>query len=304
MSRPKVLFVDDEERIVRLLRMTFRDLYEVFTANRGAEALAILREHDIDVLVSDQRMPEMTGIELLSQARQISPATVRILLTGYSDLIAIIGAVNEGEVFRFLNKPWNQDEIKAVLAEATQIAMAARQAAESMAVAEVAREDAPPLAKAVMLLSLDGVASDRHEVMEMFMEDYSVIPARSIDEAKEILATVHDVGVIIADCQETEQETVEMLADLARAQPSMTIIILVSVVDSDMVVKLINEAKIYRFAMKPIRPNVFRLAVAAAIKEHNRRLAAAPFRPVPEIEAKPGMVSSIVSSLARFTKVW
>lgn len=304
MSRPKVLFVDDEERIVRLLRMTFRDLYDVFTASGGAEALAILREHSIDVLVSDQRMPEMTGIQLLSETRQISPDTIRILLTGYSDLIAIIGAVNEGEVFRFLNKPWNQDEIKAVLAEAVQVAMASRVASGSRAAADAGREDAPPLATAVMLLSLDGVARDRHEVMEMFMGDYSVIPASSIHEAKEILAAMRDIGVIIADCQDTEEETVDKLADLARTQPSLTIIMLASVVDSEMVVKLINRANIYRFAMKPIRPNVFRLAVAAAIKEHNRRLAVVPYRPAMETEAKSGMVSSIVSSLSRFTKVW
>ena len=104
-TRATVLFVDDEERVVNLLRMIFRTQYDVLVATSGAQALQIIKERRVDVLVTDQRMPGMTGIELLTQARECSPHTIRLLLTGYTDLAAIVGSVNEGEVFRFLNKP-------------------------------------------------------------------------------------------------------------------------------------------------------------------------------------------------------
>ena len=101
-----ILFVDDEIRVVNLLRISFRDKYKVLIATSGRDALEIMRTTPVDVLVSDQRMPEMLGIELLEKARQSHPGTIRILLTGYSDLSAIVGSVNDGEVFRFINKPW------------------------------------------------------------------------------------------------------------------------------------------------------------------------------------------------------
>ncbi len=310
MTRPKVLFVDDEERIVRLLRMMFRDTYEVFTAVRGERALEIMAEHEIDVLVSDQRMPEMTGIELLSKARRQWPETVRILLTGYSDLVAIIGAVNEGEVFRFLNKPWNQDEIRQVLADAV------RTAAEARQVVGISRElpaiDGTPLAKAVMLLSFDGLANDRHEVMEMFGDDYTIITARDVEEALDISRTVKNIGVIIADYKTEDRERAAMLADLAKREPSITIVLIAQSIETDVIIEMINNAKIYRFAMKPIQPNVFRVAVGAALQEHNRRLVMMPVtdKIIPAVPqsgergAEPGMVTSIRKSLSRFTKVW
>lgn len=109
--KAKILFVDDEERVVNLLKMMFRSTHEVFTATSGKAALEIIETHSIQVIVSDQRMPGMLGTELLSTVRKVSPNTMRILLTGYSDLAAIVGSVNDGEIFRFVNKPWNNEEI-------------------------------------------------------------------------------------------------------------------------------------------------------------------------------------------------
>lgn len=104
-QRARVLFVDDEERIVKLLHMIFRQKYEVLTASDGQKALELVKNQKIDVVVSDQRMPRMQGHELLAEVKKVSPHTVRVLLTGYTDLVSIIGAINEGEVYRFLNKP-------------------------------------------------------------------------------------------------------------------------------------------------------------------------------------------------------
>lgn len=316
--RPKILFVDDEERIVRHLKMIFRRKYDVRTATSGEEALEILRGTHIHVLVSDQRMPHMTGIQLLSKAREISPNTMRLLLTGYSDLVSIIGAVNEGEVYKFLNKPWNQDEITAVIAECVEHALviadsppAAGPGSVPAAVAAAEAEpDAglrgfgPPLANAVSLLALDGVASNRLEIMEMFADDYLVLGAASVAEAAELLET-HNVGVIVADANVASNDTVELLQVLRRIRPALTAVVITSEPESDTVIKLINEAQIFRFAMKPVQPNIFRLAVHAAMKEHHRRLVyPAPLTTDAAGAGNGTLVQSIVTSLARFTKIW
>ncbi|GAF91138.1 unnamed protein product, partial [marine sediment metagenome] len=121
-ERATVLFVDDEERILRSLRMQFRGRYDVLTAGSGAEAIEVVRGRLVHAVVSDQRMPGMLGAELLSRVRDISPATMRLLLTGYSDMQAIVASVNEGEIFRFIEKPWQPQRLLEAVEQAVQIA--------------------------------------------------------------------------------------------------------------------------------------------------------------------------------------
>lgn len=104
-DKARILFVDDEKRVLNSMRGLFRREYELFLASEGSEAIRMASENDIDVIVADQRMPGMTGIELLAKMKEKSPRTVRILLTGYADPSAVEGSINIGEVFRFLSKP-------------------------------------------------------------------------------------------------------------------------------------------------------------------------------------------------------
>jgi len=104
-DKARILFVDDEKRVLNSMRGLFRRDYELFLANAGAEAVRIASENEIDVIVADQRMPGMTGVEVLAKIKEKSPRTVRILLTGYADPSAVEGSINIGEVFRFLSKP-------------------------------------------------------------------------------------------------------------------------------------------------------------------------------------------------------
>lgn len=120
-EKATILFVDDEERILRSLKMLFKSQYNVKTTTDGNEAIEILKNNPVHVLVSDQRMPIMPGVEVLRQAREVSPNTMRLLLTGYSDLTAIVGSVNEGEIFRYINKPWDNQEIKTTIEKAAEI---------------------------------------------------------------------------------------------------------------------------------------------------------------------------------------
>ncbi|MDH3351313.1 MAG: response regulator [Gammaproteobacteria bacterium] len=104
-DKARILFVDDEKRVLNSMRGLFRREYELFLATEGAEAVRIATENDIDVIVADQRMPGMTGVEVLAKIKEQSPRTVRVLLTGYADPSAVEGSINIGEVFRFLSKP-------------------------------------------------------------------------------------------------------------------------------------------------------------------------------------------------------
>lgn len=112
--RPRtLLLVDDEPHILAALKRLFRrDGYRVLTAGSGAEGLAVLREQAVDVIVSDQRMPGMCGVDFLRQAKQLCPHTVRMTLSGYTDLQSIIDAVNEGAVYKFLTKPWDDERLR------------------------------------------------------------------------------------------------------------------------------------------------------------------------------------------------
>jgi DNA-binding NtrC family response regulator len=110
-----ILVVDDEEEILFSLRGLLRQDFELHTAASGAEALDIMRRHAIHVLMTDQRMPQMTGVELLEQSRAVCPEAVRIVFTGYADIKAVIDAVNQGQIFRYLTKPWDPDELVAAL---------------------------------------------------------------------------------------------------------------------------------------------------------------------------------------------
>jgi len=107
-----ILLVDDEKSILNsIIRLFLNEKYEILTAASGKEALQIMEENDVSLIISDHRMPEMTGVEFLSLAKDIAPDAIRIMLTGYADLEASINAINEGEVYRFITKPWNDEEL-------------------------------------------------------------------------------------------------------------------------------------------------------------------------------------------------
>lgn len=112
----QVLLVDDDANILRGYQRRLRKEYDLLLANGGAEGLELLREHkNVSVIVTDMQMPSMNGIEFLTQARTIAPDTVRMMLTGNADLQTAANAVNEGEVFRFLNKPCDSDRLKKAI---------------------------------------------------------------------------------------------------------------------------------------------------------------------------------------------
>lgn len=116
---PTLLFIDDETNILAALKRLFRPLgYNIFTAESGAEAIAILEKETVDLVICDMRMPQMSGAEVLEQVRTRWPDIVRILLTGYADLGSTIAAINRGEIYRYISKPWDDNDITLIVRDA------------------------------------------------------------------------------------------------------------------------------------------------------------------------------------------
>lgn len=241
--RPRVLFVDDEERILSGLKLLFNQLYEVHLATGGDRALELLGQHHFHVIVSDQRMPHMTGTELLSKARLASPNTVRILLTGYSDLAAIVGSVNEGEVYRFASKPWNTQDIRNTLAEAVAIGQALESAPEPQA------NDSKP-EEAVLFLD-----SDREVYLaarDLFGSTYRVLYASDLASALQALRD-EKIGVLVADIEDDQRSHQTFFKLLKQEHPEIVTIAMTTASDSELVIELINQARIFRFLNKPLK---------------------------------------------------
>jgi len=121
-ARPfSVLIVDDEEAILESLELTLSEDYQVFTATGGREGLAILEREDIALVIVDQVMPEMSGVEFLEQVIAREPATVRMMLTGYADLQSIVRAINDGRIYRYIQKPWEPDQLRLDVKRALEV---------------------------------------------------------------------------------------------------------------------------------------------------------------------------------------
>jgi len=116
----RILCVDDEQNVLRALtRLFLDDPYEILTAPSGAEGLLILDRYGaVPVVISDHRMPGMSGVEFLTEVRNRWPDTVRIVLSGYADTGAVVSAINEGQIYRFVAKPWNEDELRVTVVNA------------------------------------------------------------------------------------------------------------------------------------------------------------------------------------------
>lgn len=119
-ERPRILIVDDEPDVVATLEYLFRRRYRVLTATSIEEALACLEREDVQVILCDQRMPGLTGDRLLVRARALRPEAIRILLTGYADIQAVVRAINEAGIFRYVLKPWDSVELEAIVAQAVE----------------------------------------------------------------------------------------------------------------------------------------------------------------------------------------
>lgn len=121
MEKIKVLYIDDEQDNLSAFKSSYRRIFDVYLAENAVKGRKILNEHPIEVVIADQRMPGITGVEFFESILEVYPNPIRILLTGYSDIKAVEDAINKGQVYRYVNKPWNEFELKSTIENAYHI---------------------------------------------------------------------------------------------------------------------------------------------------------------------------------------
>lgn len=120
-NKVNVLYVDDEVGNLTAFKASYRRFFNVFTAASAKEGKKIMDENDIEVILTDQRMPEMTGVEFLQSLIELYPDPIRILVTGYSDINAIKDAINKGQIYKYVEKPWDNDYLKMIIDKAYEV---------------------------------------------------------------------------------------------------------------------------------------------------------------------------------------
>ena len=274
----KVLCVDDEPHELRALQWLLNRDFEVHTAVSAQEGLRRLHSHDFDVVVSDQSMPEVSGMDFLREVRRVAPRAMRILLTDCADFDAMVRSVNESEVFRFISKPWDIKELPKLIAEAAQIARA-----------DVASAP-PPEAKAAAA----GMAS-RHEVTTVALHGAESILL--IDDNPEVHAAVNQacgncvqvrhaynladavrmlnekpVGVIVFEVHVGKLDATRLVRLMKAKHPETVSVVFSGQNDAEVVMTLINQGQIYRSIPKPFKPGFIRIVLDAALKRHRELL--------------------------------
>lgn len=269
-EKAKILFVDDEPQILVSLRALFRAKYQVFIANSGEQALEIVKAEHIHAVISDQRMPGMLGHEVLSRIKHISPNTMRLLLTGYSDLKAIMASINEGEVFRFINKPWDNAELRRIVDSAVHIAqntMGSIRLDEFPAAEQI--ESQPQQTAGSAILVMDDAADTLAKVRQLYAAKNPVIAAETIDHAVQLLGS-SDVAVVVCDIAIKQQDTTEFVKVLKQQYPLIMTIILTEAIDAEVAVELINQGQIFRYISKPLNADALEQSLRHAFWIYQR----------------------------------
>ncbi len=292
-----VLCVDDEPAILRSLQWLLKKEFDVQVAASGQEALAMVGHDKFDVVISDQRMPGMMGSDLLREVRKVSPRSMRILLTGYSDLQAILRSVNDGEVFRFVNKPWNIKELPGIIANAASIAKSHRAPPP-----EGGGDDSGFGIGEEFILLIDDDPGMGALISEAVGDEVRVYQVTTLAEAAAAFDD-HHVGIILSDTRVANMDTTTMLKVLKQQHPDIVTVVYTATSDAVDVITLINQGQIFRFIPKPVKATMLRQALRAAAHKRLELRAnpAAGRRHTVEVvaeQARQDMFKAIQSSAA------
>lgn len=288
-KKGRVLCVDDEPHVLRALQWLLQKDFDIQTAGSAQEALRLVARQDFDVVVSDQRMPGVTGVEFLREVRKIAPRAMRILLTGYSDLDAMVRSVNESEVFRFITKPWDIRELPKLITEAAETARAAP--AESP-------NSAPPkqgvttvaMHAAENVLLVDDNPEVHVAVRKVMGETAQVQHAYSLADAVRILKE-KAIGVLVSEVKVGNLDATRLVRLLKSKYPEIVSVVFSGQKDAELVMTLINQGQVYRFIPKPFKPGFIQLVLDAALKRHRQLLADPALRRRYAVEQAPKTVA-------------
>ena len=336
----RLLFVDDEQRVLNSMRIMFRREFDLYLASRGIEALEIIKEKDIDVIIADHRMPQMTGVEVLTAVRTLSPRTVRILLTGYADLDAVEGSINESEVFRFLTKPCapellrNTIKLAATAARETATPVTTVRQISAVKASEVPAEPTNPLvqqqhAKTAVLerapvAAPAAVATKKRGNrtgygIAVFSDDDNVLATvqkagrgrvpiyhgRNVVKIIKILIE-HRPGVLITDISEDKATIQAMTAQLKEHLPELVTIAISQHRDVLDMVWLINHGQIFRFLRKPLSPGRCAISLQSALQHHRMLLKNPDLLKRHEVEQieEPNFLAGVIEKLKSVRGLW
>ncbi|MCK5717508.1 MAG: response regulator [Thiomargarita sp.] len=257
-----ILFVDDEERILRSLKVLFKSSYNVHITTNGNDALDIIKQNTVHVIVSDQRMPEMLGVDLLHQVKEYSPNTVRLLLTGYSELGAIVSSVNKGEIFRYIKKPWDNDNIQSVVHQAVRIGGELFNATPpSVPVSHSEKQK-------MGILVIDDDIEIYRMVKEIAEPQYRVTQGLTMESAINSITHQNDIAVLISELSLAGEDMSLALKMIKQHAPNLVILVLSKVQDADSLISLVNEGKIFRFLLKPVRKELLERSLNSSIQHY------------------------------------
>ena len=226
------------------MKLLFRKTHDVFITTDPAEYIDYIKNNHVHVAVSDQRMPERVGVDILREVKDVSPSTMRILLTGYADLNAIIGSINDGEIYRYLTKPCKSEELITVVGRATEIALTYNP-----------DEDADQFDSSgnkQTLLVIDETNELIEQIRKQFSHSYKVLHAKSLEEAYDYLAN-EDIGVCITDINVSGENIAPIIFTLKQDAPHLVVLVQTEFQDAGLLIDLINKGQVYRCLPKPMR---------------------------------------------------
>lgn len=265
-AKPKLAFIDDEQRILRSMKLLFRKTHDVFITTDPAEYIDYIKNNHVHVAVSDQRMPERVGVDILREVKDVSPSTMRILLTGYADLNAIIGSINDGEIYRYLTKPCKSEELLAVVGRATEIALTYNPDEDA--------EQFDSSGNKQTLLVIDETNELIEQIRKQFSNNYKVLHAKGLEEAYDYLAN-EDIGVCITDINVSGENIAPIIFTLKQDAPHLVVLVQTEFQDAGLLIDLINKVQVYRCLPKPMRASLLEISVNRAF-QHHAKLKASP----------------------------
>ncbi|HLA36149.1 MAG TPA: response regulator [Rhodocyclaceae bacterium] len=299
----RVLCVDDEPHVLRALQWLLKKDFEVQTAASAGEGMRLIQRNDFDVVISDQRMPGISGVEFLREVRKTTPRSVRILLTGYAEMEAMVRSVNESEVYRFITKPWDIKGLPILIDEAVAIAQSdpvvdidevAMAAPDRPIAAEAASTAAAPAvdmgssmmgssirAAAPAAIALQGVEREvlvmdddplvHQAVSQAYGRPDLVKHAFTLADAIRILDE-RPIGVIVSEIKVARMDATRLIRLMKHEHPEIVSVVFSNVQDAEYVIALINQGQVYRFIPKPFKAGFIKVIIDTAMKRHDQLL--------------------------------